>query len=248
MSILTAGIIIIGDEVLSGRTKDINSNYIANKLIEAGIQLNEISVIHDTSEIIIEKVLEFHQKYTYVFTTGGIGPTHDDITSKSIAIAFNQKYCFHTEAYKILEAYYPKGEFNVGRQKMAKMPEKASLILNPLTAAPGFVVENIYVLPGVPQIMEKMFLNVLQAIEKGVPKKMLTINTNLYESKIAQELEGIQNQFPDCSIGSYPYFNYISKVGGVNIVISSWTLEDLDPIVVTIQKMIKSLGGKDSIT
>ena len=248
MSILTAGIIIIGDEVLSGRTKDINSNYIANKLIEAGIQLNEISVIHDTSEIIIEKVLEFHQKYTYVFTTGGIGPTHDDITSESIAIAFNQKYCFHTEAYKILEAYYPKGEFNVGRQKMAKMPEKASLILNPLTAAPGFVVENIYVLPGVPQIMEKMFLNVLQAIEKGVPKKMLTINTNLYESKIAQELEGIQNQFPDCSIGSYPYFNYISKVGGVNIVISSWTLEDLDPIVVTIQKMIKSLGGKDSIT
>ncbi|MDC0195007.1 competence/damage-inducible protein A [Alphaproteobacteria bacterium] len=247
MTILTAGIIIIGDEVLSGRTKDVNSNYIANKLIKAGIQLDEISVIHDSSEVIIEKVLEFHEKYTYVFTTGGIGPTHDDITSKSIAIAFNQKYCFHSEAFKILEKYYPKGEFNLGRQKMAKMPEKASLILNPLTAAPGFVLENIYVLPGVPQIMEKMLLNVLETIKKGAPKKILTINTNLYESKIAQELGDIQKQFPECSIGSYPYFNYISKIGGVNIVISSWSLNDLNPILVIIKKMIKSFGGKYSI-
>ena len=248
MSNLRAGIIIIGDEILSGRTKDINSNYIANKLIEVGIQLDEISVIHDTSETIIEKILEFHKKYTYVFATGGIGPTHDDITSESIATAFNQKYCFHSEAFKILEKYYPKGEFNLGRQKMAKMPEKASLILNPLTAAPGFVVENVYVLPGVPKIMEKMFLNVLETIKKGVPKKIITINTNLYESNIAQELESIQNQFPECSIGSYPYFNYISKIGGVNIVISSWTLGNLDTIVVKIQKMLKSLGGKYSIT
>lgn len=247
MKKLNAGILIIGDEVLSGRTQDTNSNFIAKKLIESGIQLDEIKVIHDKMDLIIEDVLKFHKKYTYVFTTGGIGPTHDDITSESIANAFNQKYCFHDEAYKILENFYPKGEFNDGRKKMAKMPQHAKLIFNPLTAAPGFIVENIYVLPGVPSIMQKMFINLLEIIEKGSPKKIVTININLYESSIALDLKIIQDNFKECSIGSYPYFNYASKKGGVNIVVSSWTLNSLDEVVKKIQEMISLLGGKSSI-
>lgn len=247
MTRLNAGIIIIGDEVLSGRTKDTNSNFIAKQLIEAGIQLDEIIIIHDNKEIIVDTVLNFHNKYTYVFTTGGIGPTHDDITSESIALAFNQKYCYNNKAYKILEEYYPKGEFNEGRKKMAKMPENAELILNPVTAAPGFKLNNIYVLPGVPDIMQLMFLNLLDNLKKGTPKKIITININLYESSIASELEKIQNKNPLCSIGSYPYYNYISKIGGVNLVISSWELEDIDSIANEIQIMIKLLGGKSSI-
>jgi molybdenum cofactor synthesis domain-containing protein len=244
MSKLNAGIIVIGDEILSGRTQDTNSNFIAKKLIESGIKLEEIKIIHDDKYLIMESVLDYHKKYTYVFTTGGIGPTHDDITSESISLAFSQKYCFHSQAYKILEEYYPKGEFNIGRQKMAKMPEQADLILNPLTSAPGFIIKNVYVLPGVPNIMKKMFLNLLENIEKGPPKKSVTININLYESLIAKDLEKIQNNHSDCSIGSYPYFNFISKTGGVNIVISSWTIENFDKIVKEIENTISLLGGK----
>ncbi len=247
MSILKAGILIIGDEVLSGRTQDTNSNFIAKKLTASGIELEEIKIIHDKKEIIKKSILEFHKKYTYVFTTGGIGPTHDDITSESIAEAFELEYCFNKKAYKILEDYYPKGEFNEGRKKMAKMPKSAKLIINPLTVAPGFIIKNIYVLPGVPEIMKKMFSILLEDLKKGSPKQQLTLNTNLYESSFSKELEIIQNKFPNCSIGSYPFFNYISKTGGVNIVVSSWYLDNLDEVVKEIQKMISLLGGKSSI-
>ena len=247
MSKLTAGILVIGDEILSGRTQDTNSKFIAEKLTESGIQLNEIKVIHDTKDIIINNVLEFHKKYTYVFSTGGIGPTHDDITSESISTAFNKEYCLNNEAYKILENYYTKDKFNEGRKKMAKMPKDAELILNPLTAAPGFKIKNIYVLPGVPSIMQIMFVNLLSSIKRGDPKKIITINTNLFESIIAFDLERIQNNFNECSIGSYPYFNYNSKSGGVNIVISSWALDNLEDVVIEITKMISLLGGKSSI-
>ena len=147
----------------------------------------------------------------------------------------------------MLKNYYPPGEFNDGRKKMAKMPEHAILIPNPLTVAPGFIVKNVYVLPGVPEIMQKMFLVLLESIKKGPSKKSITINTNLYESIIAEGLESIQKKFSKCSIGSYPFFNYITKVGGVNIVISSWTLDNLEEIILEIQEMISLLGGKSSI-
>jgi len=247
MSKLTAGIIVIGDEILSGRTKDTNSNFMAKQLVQAGIKLDEIRVIQDNRDSIIQNILYFHKTYTYVFTTGGIGPTHDDITSESISSAFNEIYCFHPKAFKILEEYYPKGEFNEGRQRMAKMPENAKLILNPLTVAPGFVIKNVYVLPGVPEIMQEMFVRLLRTIENGSPKKTVTINTNLYESTIATGLATIQNKYLACSIGSYPYFNYINKTSGVNIVVSSWSLNNLDNIVEEIKKMILLLGGKSSI-
>jgi molybdenum cofactor synthesis domain-containing protein len=247
MSNLTAGLIIIGDEVLSGRTLDINSNFIANKLVKSGIKLEQIRIIQDNQKTIIDTVKEFHKSYTYVFTTGGIGPTHDDITSESVAIAFNKEFCFHNKAFKILENYYSKGEFNEGRKKMAKMPESSELILNPLTVCPGFKIENVFVFPGVPEIMKKMFVNVLKKIEKGEPKKTITINTNLYESLIAEKLSIIQEKNPKCSIGSYPYFDYVANTRGVNIVISSWKLKNLDNIAGEIEEMISLLNGKSKI-
>ena len=201
----------------------------------------------DNKELIASSVLEFSKKFNYVFTTGGIGPTHDDITSKSIAKAFNKKYEFHIEAFNILKKYYPEGEFNEGRQRMAKMPSGVDLIYNPLTVAPGFKIENVFVLPGVPEIMQKMFLQILENLKKGSPKKILSINTNLYESTIALFLNDIQKKYSECSIGSYPYFNIITKKGGVNIVVSSWTVESIDDVVLEIQNMIRLKGGKSSI-
>ena len=247
MSLFTAGILIIGDEILSGRTQDTNANFIAKNLISSGIKLEEIRVIQDEKNIIINSVKSFSKIYDYVFTTGGIGPTHDDITSESIAKAFNENYEINKEAYNILEKYYPKGEFNISRQKMAKMPTNVELIYNPMTAAPGFKIKNIFVLPGVPKIMEQMLKDVLIKLERGNPKKIITINTNLYESKIASSLNDIQKKYKECSIGSYPYFNFVSKIGGVNIVISSWKMNSLDLIEKEIIKMIKFNGGNYSI-
>ncbi len=247
MTLFTAGILIIGDEILSGRTQDTNANFIAKKLTSSGIKLEEIRVIQDKKNIIIDAVKMFSKKYKYVFTTGGIGPTHDDITSESIAEAFNKKYEINREAYNILEKYYPYGEFNKSRQRMAKMPNDVNLIYNPLTAAPGFVLNNVYVLPGVPKIMEVMLINVLKNLKKGTPKKISTINTNLYESKLAPHLKDIQDKYKECSIGSYPYFNFLSKTGGVNIVLSSWTMESLNDLEKEIIEMIKLNGGNYSI-
>ncbi len=247
MSAFTAAIIIIGDEILSGRTHDTNSNFIAKNLLKEGIKLEEITIIKDHKKTIIEKVINYSEKYSYVFTTGGIGPTHDDITSESISEAFNLEYVINEEAFKILYKYYPKGEFNESRQRMAKMPFGSELIFNPMTAAPGFKIKNIYVLPGVPEIMQKMFLELIKKIKKGKPKLVTTINTNLYESKIAIFLKEIQDKYKDSSIGSYPYFNLAAKTGGVNIVVSSWNMTSVQPVVNDIVNMIKLNGGKSSI-
>ena len=247
MSSFTAGIIVIGDEILSGRTQDSNSNFIAKNLLKEGIKLEEVVVIKDDKKTIIDTVINYSQKYSYVFTTGGIGPTHDDITSESISEAFNLEYQINKDAFKILDNYYPKGEFNESRQRMAMMPNGSELILNPMTAAPGFNIKNVYVLPGVPEIMQIMFLELIKKLKKGKPKLVITINTNLYESKIAFFLKDIQNKYKDSSIGSYPYFNLVAKTGGVNIVVSSWNMTSVKPIVDDIVNMIKLNGGKSSI-
>ena len=247
MSSYTAGVIVIGDEILSGRTQDTNSNFIADKLTKEGIKLEEILVIQDVKEIIKENVINFSSKYSYVFTTGGIGPTHDDITSESISEAFQLNCETNIQAFEILNNYYPEGEFNESRQRMAKMPVGSELILNPMTAAPGFKIKNIFVLPGVPEIMQVMFLELIKTLKKGKAKLITTINTNLYESKIAIELKNIQNKYKDASIGSYPYFNLDAKSGGVNIVVSSWSINSLDPIIDDITNMIELKGGKSSI-
>ena len=214
-----AAIIIIGNEILSGRTQDVNVVAISNWLNELGVRLEEVRVIPDIEDLIVETINDVRKKFNYVFTTGGIGPTHDDITSRSIAKAFNLSYGYHKEAYEILEKYYGKSEFNEGRKKMATLPDKALLILNPSSGAPGFIVDNVYCLPGVPSILKSMLGGLNSKINGG--KKILskTISLRTVESKIAESLEGIQNKFKDIEIGSYPFFRQ-GKVG-VSIVIRS---------------------------
>ena len=223
---ITAGIIIIGNEVLSGRTKDINTSTLAKWLNSLGIQVKEVRVIPDVESIIIETVNNLKRKFNYIFTTGGIGPTHDDITAESISKAFNLEYGFHKQAYSILEKYYRPGEFNDGRQKMAKMPTTANLILNPTSGAPGFYVENVFCLPGVPSILQSMIGGLNNVLIGGDPILNITISLRTVESEIAKTITEIQNKNNDVEIGSYPFF----KAGklGVSIVLRSANKKKLD--------------------
>ena len=178
---MKASLIIIGNEILSGRTQDKNLSYLANWLNEIGIQLTEVRVIRDEEDVIVETVNHLRKTYDYVFTTGGIGPTHDDITAESVSKAFNVKYGPHEEAMKILESYYQPGEFTEGRQKMAHMPMTAKLIYNPSSGAPGFNVENVYCLPGVPSILKSMIGGITNELVGGDPILSKTINLMTYQ-------------------------------------------------------------------
>ena len=214
-----AAIIIIGNEVLSGRTKDLNTSTLSIWLNSIGIIVNEVRVIPDKESTIINTVNELRKNFDYVFTSGGIGPTHDDITAESISKAFNLEYGFHKEAYKILENYYEPGKFNEGRQKMAKMPTSAKLILNPTSGAPGFYVENVFCLPGVPSILKAMIGGLNNVLIGGEPIISKTINLRTYESEISKSLTNIQNENQEVQIGSYPFFRQ-GKLG-VSIVLRS---------------------------
>ena len=214
-----AAIIIIGNEVLSGRTKDLNTSTLSIWLNSIGIIVNEVRVIPDKESTIINTVNELRKNFDYVFTSGGIGPTHDDITAETISKAFNLEYGFHKEAYKILENYYEPGKFNEGRQKMAKMPTSAKLILNPTSGAPGFYVENVFCLPGVPSILKAMIGGLNNVLIGGEPIISKTINLRTYESEISKSLTIIQNENQEVQIGSYPFFRQ-GKLG-VSIVLRS---------------------------
>jgi molybdenum cofactor synthesis domain-containing protein len=214
-----AAILIIGNEILSGRTQDTNTSTIAQWLNSIGVKVNEVRVIQDIENIIVETVNHLRKANDYVFTTGGIGPTHDDITAQSISKAFNLEYEIHKEAFKILETYYKIGEFNEGRQKMVWMPRDANLILNPTSGAPGFNVENVFCLPGVPSILKSMLGGLKNKIVGGDPILSHTISLKTVESEIANSLTNVQDNNQDVEIGSYPYFQ-AGKLG-VSIVIRS---------------------------
>ena len=232
-----ASILIIGNEILSGRTKDTNTSTLATWLNSIGVNVEEARVIPDVENIIVETVNLLRSKYDYVFTTGGIGPTHDDITAQSVSKAFGIKYEVHKEAFKILEEYYQPGEFNEGRQKMAWMPENANLILNPTSGAPGFNVENVYSLPGVPSILKSMLGGLTNNIVGGEPIKSLTISLRTVESEIASSLTKVQNNNLDVEIGSYPFF-HAGKLG-VSIVIRSEDQNKINDCNSQILKFIK---------
>ena len=236
---ITAGIVIIGNEVLSGRTKDINTSTLAKWLNSLGIEVKEVRVIPDIESTIIETVNSLRKKFNYIFTTGGIGPTHDDITAESISKAFNLEYGFHKKAYSILEKYYKPGEFNDGRQKMAKMPTSANLILNPTSGAPGFYVENVFCLPGVPSILQSMIGGLNNILVGGDPVLDLTISLRTVESEIAKSISEIQNKYNnDVEIGSYPFFR-AGKLG-VSIVLRSSQKQKLEQCNMEIFKFVKS--------
>ncbi len=233
-----AAILIIGNEILSGRTQDKNTSTISKWLNSLGIKVSEVLIIPDVEEKIISSVNSFRKNYDYVFTSGGIGPTHDDITAVSISKAFNLKYDFHTEAYSILENYYKPGEFTEGRQKMAKMPTTAKLILNPTSGAPGFYIENVFCLPGVPSILESMIGGLNNVLVGGEPILNITISLRTVESEIAKSITEIQNKNKEVEIGSYPFF----KAGklGVSIVLRSSNKEKLEQCNSEIIEFVKS--------
>ena len=234
---VNAAIIIIGNEILSGRTQDVNITFLSKWLNNIGVRVEEVRVIADNEQAIVNCINEVRKKFKYIFTTGGIGPTHDDITSRSIAKAFNLPYGYHKEAYKILEKYYKPGEFNDGRKKMAKIPDKATLIYNPSSGAPGFIVENVYCLPGVPSILHSMVDGLKNQIIGG--KKILskTISLSTVESEIAQPLEDIQNLFTNVEIGSYPFFR-LGKIG-VSIVIRSTAMKQIEACANQIEDFVR---------
>ena len=223
---VNAAILIIGNEILSGRTQDTNTSTLATWLNSIGVKVGEVRVIPDIEKTIIDTLNLLRENYNYVFTSGGIGPTHDDITAESVSKAFGIKYEIHKEAFKILEAYYKSGEFNEGRQKMVWMPENANLILNPTSGAPGFNVENVFCLPGVPSILKSMLGGLTNKIVGGEPILSLTISLRTVESEIANSLTKVQDNNKDVEIGSYPFFQ-AGKLG-VSIVIRSEDQSKID--------------------
>jgi len=237
---VNAAILIIGNEILSGRTQDKNIAFISNWLnLNCGISVVEVRIIPDVEKIIVENVRTLSKKFNYVFTTGGIGPTHDDITAQSIAKAFKVKYGFHKEAYKILEKYYGKQKFNDGRKKMAKMPKISKLIYNPSSAAPGFITKNVLSLPGVPSILNSMIENCKKYLIKGLKVHSKTLNLFTVESNISTHLGNIQKKYKkDVDIGSYPFFR-LGKIG-VSVVSRSTSRTKLSNVKKDLLKVIKS--------
>tara|TARA_B100001996_G_scaffold120236_1_gene90959 strand:- start:463 stop:1215 length:753 start_codon:yes stop_codon:yes gene_type:complete len=223
---VNAAILIIGNEILSGRTKDLNTSTISSWLNGIGIKVLEVRVVPDVEEKIISSLNELKKSFSYVFTSGGIGPTHDDITAETVSKCFNLKYEIHQEAYKILEKYYGKENFNEGRQKMVWMPSNANLILNPASGAPGFNVENVFCLPGVPSILQSMLPELKNKLVGGNPILSKTISLKTIESEIAKSLKDVQNNNKDVDIGSYPFFRK-GKVG-VSIVMRSESQSKID--------------------
>ena len=223
---VNAAILIIGNEILSGRTQDTNTSTLAIWLNSIGVKVNEVRIVPDIEEKIIITLNILRKENDYVFTTGGIGPTHDDITAQSVSKAFKIKYEIHKEAYKILEKYYKQGEFNEGRQRMVWMPENAELILNPTSGAPGFSVGNVFCLPGVPSILRSMLGGLKNKIIGGQPILSYTISLKTVESEIADSLTKVQNRNKDVEIGSYPFF-HAGKLG-VSIVLRSENQSKID--------------------
>ncbi len=237
---VNAAILIIGNEILSGRTQDKNVAFISKWLnLNCGITTSEVRIIPDVEKTIIKSIKSLSKKFNYVFTTGGIGPTHDDITAKSISKAFKIKYGFHKEAYKILENYYGKEKFNDGRKKMAKMPIKSKLIYNPSSAAPGFITKNVLSLPGVPSILNSMIENCKKYLVKGSKVHSKTVNLFTVESHISKNLEILQKNYKkEVDIGSYPFFR-LGKIG-VSIVSRSTSKKILENVNRDLIKIIKN--------
>ncbi|MDB5491146.1 MAG: Molybdopterin binding motif, CinA N-terminal domain protein [Micavibrio sp.] len=238
--IFKAGLIVIGNEILSGRTSDANTPWIAEQLTQRGIYLAEVRIIPDVEQIIIDTVHALREKFDYVFTTGGIGPTHDDITSESIAKAFNLPLARDHEAFQLLEKYYGIENLTPPRAKMALIPQGATLIPNPVSAAPGFIVENVYVMAGVPRIMQAMLDHILDEIKAGKPIMSNTIACNLPESKIAEDLTALQNQYPTIDIGSYPH--YRGGTLGLSLVLRGTDNDALDSATQDVVELVKKHG------
>ncbi len=236
--IYTAGLIVIGNEILSGRTEDRNISYVAISLNRSGIRLNEVRVIPDVEDEIVFAVNHFRENFDYVFTTGGIGPTHDDITTQSIAKAFGVKNVLNQEAYNILLEYYGSREkINESRVRMAYAPDGSELIYNSVSKAPGFKIGNVFILAGVPKIMKAMLDAIIPTLDSGKPLKSVEVDAGIPEGTIASDLSNIQKKYREIEIGSYPYYD--NNKAGTVLVLRSTDNEALQKARNEVELLIK---------
>jgi molybdenum cofactor synthesis domain-containing protein len=215
----TAAMLVIGDEILSGRTRDSNMHHLANELTRHGIRLMEARVVADVHEDIVAAVNALRARWDHVFTSGGIGPTHDDITADAVAAAFGAPIGIRADAHALLAAHYERAgmEFNAARQRMARIPDGASLIDNPVSTAPGFTIGNVHVMAGVPNIFQAMVASVLPTLTGGAPLLSQSLQVNRGEGEIAEAFGALAAEFPDLSMGSYPFIR--NGAHGTNLVI-----------------------------
>lgn len=244
MAELTAAVLVIGDEILSGRTQDTNTNAIARFLAALGIDLKEARVVGDAEEEIVAALNDLRARYGLVFTTGGIGPTHDDITADAVARAFNVDIGYHPEAYALLEARYPPGEFNDMRKRMARIPHGASLVANSVSGAPGFHIGNVYVLAGVPAVMRAMLEAIAPDLPQGQRVQSVTLEANIPEGEIAPGLARLQKAHPDVAIGSYPFYREgTERPFGAQMVLRGRDGDAVARAAAALEQMLQSLGA-----
>ena len=237
MSNPTAAMLVIGDEILSGRTRDANMHYLAGELTAAGIELTEVRVVSDDTPAIVAAVKALSAAYDHVFTSGGIGPTHDDITADCIAEAFGDPISVRADAAALLSAHYASTgkEFNDARKRMARIPDSASLIENPVSVAPGFTIQNVHVMAGVPSVFKAMVASVLPTLTGGAPLMSRTLKVIRGEGDIAGPLGIFATEHADLSVGSYPFQE--NGVYGANVVIRGADAARLDTAFATLTKV-----------
>jgi len=247
---VTAAVLVIGDEILSGRTQDANIATIARFLGHLGIDLCEARCVPDIEDEIVAALNALRARYTYVLTTGGIGPTHDDITADAVGKAFGLIVEYHPEAMALLSARYAPGEFNERRQRMARVPKGASLIKNSVSVAPGFQVENVFVMAGVPKIMQAMLKDIEPRLARGVLVKSRSYTVRLPEGRIAAALADIQHRHGDVSIGSYPFFSQggpqsgRGTSAGTTLIVRGRNEAEVDAAGAEIETLLRSLGAE----
>jgi molybdenum cofactor synthesis domain-containing protein len=239
-----AAVLVIGDEILSGRTQDTNTNHIARFLGALGIDLKEVRVVGDVEAEIVAALNALRAVYDFVFTTGGIGPTHDDITADAVARAFGVGIGYHPEAYALLEARYPPGEFNDMRKRMARIPHGASLVANPVSGAPGFHIGNVYVMAGVPMVMRAMLEQIAPELPRGRTVQSITLEADIPEGTIAPGLAQAQKEHRDVSIGSYPFYREgAEKPFGAQLVIRGRDGNAVERAAQAIEGILRNLGA-----
>ncbi len=238
---VTAAVLLIGDEILSGRTQDLNLAYIAKGLDQVGIRLREARIVRDSIPEIGVALNHLRKAYDYVFTTGGIGPTHDDLTADAVGAAFRLEVGYHPDAYALLEAHYGAANFNEARKRMARTPVGARLIDNPVSKAPGFQVENVYVFAGIPRVMQAMFDGVLPRLKGGKPLVSRSLSVFLAEGQFGSALSEVQARFPDVAIGSYPFVRQDRY--GASLVLRGLDSERVAQAAEATKALLISLGG-----
>jgi molybdenum cofactor synthesis domain-containing protein len=238
--IVSAALLVIGDEILSGRTKDKNIGHIAERLTEAGVDLREVRVVSDVEDDIVAALNALRARYTYVFTTGGIGPTHDDITADAVAKAFGVSIDVDPRARAMLLEYIAEKDLNEARLRMARIPAGAELVVNSVSKAPGFNIGNVYVMAGVPRIMQAMLEEIIPTLRSNAPMLSQTVRADAREGDIAAPLKAIAEHYPEATIGSYPFFDESGP--NTNIVVRSRDPQVVEAARDAVARMVADLA------